>query len=127
MQKNHRKEVIGGLIVISVIGILAFTYIPSLTVYTPSSVVAALLKSGDSVLGFKVAIISSLKVGLITADEVEFAGGKNADNKQYYLYNGQNYWTMSPNYWSSGYAGENNHFIDYIPRKFYSFVHQLIV
>ena len=41
----------------------------------------------------------TLKVGLITADEVEFAGGKNADNKQYYLYNGQHYWTMSP-YWS---------------------------
>ena len=41
----------------------------------------------------------TLKVGLITSDEVMYAGGKAADNKQYYLYNGQNYWTMSPDYW----------------------------
>ena len=45
----------------------------------------------------------TLKVGAITADEVEFAGGKNANNTSYYLYNGQNYWTMSPNRWY-GYA-----------------------
>ena len=43
--------------------------------------------------------VYTLKVGLITADEVEFAGGKNANNTSYYLYNGQNYWTMSPCYW----------------------------
>jgi len=46
----------------------------------------------------------TLKVGLITADEVEFAGGKNANNTSYYLYNGQNYWTMSPREWWNGYA-----------------------
>ncbi len=46
----------------------------------------------------------TLKVGLITADEVEFAGGKNADNKQYYLYNGQNYWTMSPTWWNGAFV-----------------------
>ena len=45
-----------------------------------------------------------LKVGLITADEVTYAGGKNANNTSYYLYNGQNYWTMSPSGWSGGYA-----------------------
>ena len=45
--------------------------------------------------------IYTLKVGAITADEVEFAGGKNANNTSYYLYNEQNYWTMSPNYWNS--------------------------
>ena len=28
-----------------------------------------------------------------------YAGGKNANNTSYYLYNGQNYWTMSPDYW----------------------------
>ena len=44
--------------------------------------------------------VYTLKVGLITADEVEFAGGKNANNTSYYLYNGQNYWTMSPIYWN---------------------------
>ena len=43
----------------------------------------------------------SLKVGLITADEVMYAGGKNAYNEQYYLYNGQDYWTMSPCNWGS--------------------------
>ena len=40
-----------------------------------------------------------LKVGLITSDEVMYAGGKTANNKHYYLYNGQDYWTMSPDYW----------------------------
>ena len=45
--------------------------------------------------------VYTLKVGLITADEVEFAGGKNASNTSYYLYNEQNYWTMSPYRWNS--------------------------
>ncbi len=44
--------------------------------------------------------VYTLKVGLITADEVEFAGGKNANNTSYYLCNRQNYWTMSPYYWN---------------------------
>ncbi|MCI8671736.1 MAG: hypothetical protein HFI36_06910 [Bacilli bacterium] len=44
-----------------------------------------------------------LKVGLIAADEVEFAGSKNVENKQFYLYNGQTYWTMTPGYWSADY------------------------
>ncbi len=43
--------------------------------------------------------VYTLKVGLITADEVEFAGGKEANNTSYYLYNGQAYWTMSPSLW----------------------------
>jgi len=46
--------------------------------------------------------IYSLKIGLITADEVEFAGGKSATNNAYYLYNGQKYWTMTPSYLSYG-------------------------
>ena len=48
----------------------------------------------------------SLKVGLITSDEVMYAGGKFANNTSYYLYNGQSYWTMSPDFWnaSSTYA-----------------------
>ncbi len=41
----------------------------------------------------------TLKVGLITSDEAMFAGGKNDNNASYYLYNGQNYWTMSPHSW----------------------------
>ena len=45
--------------------------------------------------------VYTLKVGLITADEVEFAGGKNENNTSYYLYNRQQYWTMSPYYWNN--------------------------
>ena len=37
-------------------------------------------------------------VGLITIDEVSFAGGKRSTiNNKFYLYTGTNYWTMSPN------------------------------
>ncbi len=45
-------------------------------------------------------------VGLITADEVVYAGGKGgSNNTSYYLYTEQNYWTMSPFYFdSAGYA-----------------------
>ena len=36
-------------------------------------------------------------IGLITADEVAFAGGVyGSSNSSYYLYNNANYWTMSP-------------------------------
>ena len=36
-------------------------------------------------------------IGLITADEVAYAGGVfNKNNTGYYLYTNQNYWTMSP-------------------------------
>ena len=36
-------------------------------------------------------------IGLITADEIAFAGGvRNTNNSGYYLYTGQNYWTISP-------------------------------
>ncbi len=39
----------------------------------------------------------SKPVGLISADEVNFAGGRNnANNVGYYLYTNQSYWTMSP-------------------------------
>ena len=38
-------------------------------------------------------------IGLITADEVVYAGGSwLSNNSSYYLYTGQNYWTMSPSY-----------------------------
>ncbi len=55
-------------------------------------------------------------VGLITADEVAYAGGVyNTSNSGYYLYTGQAFWTMSPYIsHSSGYArvfgvGSNGH------------------
>ncbi len=46
-----------------------------------------------------------MKVGAITADEVEFAGSKNENNYNYYLYNGQNYFTMTPYFWSGSFGG----------------------
>ena len=47
-------------------------------------------------------------VGLLTADEVMLAGGRNANNSNYYLYTGQYYWLLSP-FESSKYA--NNFFV----------------
>ena len=45
-------------------------------------------------------------VGLITADEVAFAGGVfGINNTSYYLYNNQDYWTMSPSYFNDGLVG----------------------
>ena len=42
-------------------------------------------------------------IGLISADEVAYAGGVWAtNNTSYYLYTGQNYWTMSPHRFRSG-------------------------
>ena len=43
----------------------------------------------------------TIKVGLITADEVSMAGGTTINNSDYYLYIGQNYWTMSPYYYGN--------------------------
>ena len=44
-------------------------------------------------------------IGLITADEVAFAGGVNGiTNQSYYLYTGQDYWTMSPCRFYGGWA-----------------------
>ena len=40
------------------------------------------------------------KIGLITADEVMYAGGTSSSNYGYYLYTGNYYWTMSPFYFS---------------------------
>ena len=48
-------------------------------------------------------------VGLITADEAMMAGGINGYiNMLYYLYTGQNYWTMSPSRFFEGYFISNN-------------------
>ncbi len=42
-------------------------------------------------------------IGLITIDEASFAGGVwNTANSGYYLYTGQDYWTMSPLFFDSG-------------------------
>ena len=41
-------------------------------------------------------------IGLVTTDEVVLAGGYSDDNYDYYLYNGKEYWTMSPHTGSHG-------------------------
>lgn len=44
-------------------------------------------------------------IGLITSDEVMYAGGKLVTaNQKYYLYSGDWYWTMAPNSFASGNA-----------------------
>ena len=44
-------------------------------------------------------------ISLITADEVSMAGGVyNTANSNYYLYNGQYFWTLSPSYFYSYYS-----------------------
>ena len=50
-------------------------------------------------------------IGLINVDEVRFAGGNTTNNNNYYLYTGQNYWTMSPAYY---YNSVNRAFVFYI-------------
>ena len=42
----------------------------------------------------------SYPIGLVTTDEVVLAGGYNTSNSGYYLYTGNTYWTMSPNYFA---------------------------
>ena len=45
-------------------------------------------------------------IGLITADEVAYAGGVYGQtNESYYLYTNSNYWTISPYYFNGSYAG----------------------
>ena len=47
-------------------------------------------------------------ISLITADEVAMAGGVwNTPNSNYYLYNGQYFWTLSPSRFSSSYSIAN--------------------
>ena len=41
-------------------------------------------------------------IGLITSDEVMYAGGTTSNNQEYYLYSGFWYWTMAPYSFASG-------------------------
>lgn len=43
-------------------------------------------------------------IGLITTDEVMYAGGTTSSNNEYYLYSGNYYWTMTPISYASGRA-----------------------
>ena len=50
-------------------------------------------------------------IGLITSDEVIYAGGKSGTyNQEYYLYSGAWYWTMAPYSYASGRASVGNVF-----------------
>ena len=52
-------------------------------------------KDGFATSNYNQALI--YPVGLITADEIAYAGGVfGKSNKSFYLYTGKNYWTMSP-------------------------------
>ena len=55
-------------------------------------------KCEDSTYGYTVAKGDlTYPIGLLTADEVAYAGGVyNKSNSSYYLYTGDQYWTMSP-------------------------------
>ena len=44
-------------------------------------------------------------IGLITSDEVMYAGGTSSDNTKYYLYSGKGYWTMAPYLYASSGSG----------------------
>ena len=47
-------------------------------------------------------------VGMITIDEIAYAGGKKwQTNTSYYLYNNTNYWTMSPSHIAYSYVSES--------------------
>ena len=46
----------------------------------------------------------SKPIGLLTADEVVFAGGQRTNNKTYYLYTSKYYWLISPFRWSGSSA-----------------------
>ena len=43
-------------------------------------------------------------VGLITMDEVWYAGGYESNNRSYYLYTNSEYWTISPSDFNNGFA-----------------------
>ena len=47
--------------------------------------------------------LNGYKIGLLTADEVAFAGGAyNIDNSNYYLYTGEHHWLLSPSFFYTG-------------------------
>lgn len=47
-------------------------------------------------------------IGLVTIDEVVLAGGWSSIESNYYLYSGQSYWTMSPNFFTGSTANERH-------------------
>ncbi len=63
-------------------------------------------------------------VGLITADEIAFAGGVvGSDNNSYYLYTNQYYWTMTPYNFDTSYDIADVFFVYTSGNNGYSYVH----
>ncbi len=59
-----------------------------------------IVNNGNPSLQCSISDIVKGAIGLITADEVLFAGGiYNLTNTSYYMYNSQYYWTMTPSYY----------------------------
>ncbi len=55
-------------------------------------------------------------VGLLTADEIMLAGGRNSNNTTYYLYTGEYWWSLSPcNFYINtvGFYGYSNGYLNY--------------
>ena len=62
---------------------------------------------GNGALKVSISDNRAVPIGLITADEVAFAGGVyGSNNTSYYLYTGQLYWTMSPMLYDEGASTE---------------------
>ncbi len=72
------------------------------------------LKCSQNVDKFtKASGILKYPIGLITADEVSYAGGvRYSVNTHFYLYTGSTYWTFSPSSFTSGYAHARAWYVD---------------
>ena len=78
---------------------------PLLTCLTESDKFTVNTSNGNGALTYP--------VGFITADEVAMAGGVyGQENKTFYLYSNQNYWSMSPRYYYGYDAGANEFYIN---------------
>ena len=76
---------------------------PSITIYYAARERLQTNKSPS--LGCSTNDILKIPIGLITADEVAYAGGVyGTSNNGYYLYNNKYYWTMSPRRFYGSYA-----------------------
>ena len=63
-------------------------------------------------------------IGLITADEVNMAGGRtSAQNRLYYLYSGTQYWTMSPSHFDGYWFNASEFYVTSTGALEYSYVY----
>ncbi|MBQ4263194.1 MAG: hypothetical protein IJB83_02980 [Bacilli bacterium] len=73
----------------------------------------------------------SKPIGLLTADEVAFAGGRyyqsggSSNNTSYYLFTSSDYWLISPFYWDGSYAG--SFIVNFLGTLDYSYVNTTLL